>query len=132
LEFGITNTGRSSSKLQLVEIQVVFEKEIGKMILFENIIVHLSLSEEADTGSGGDRLARNSLTEWNRKGSASSPILFFYSNCLCLKKRFVSIETTERKIQLLTRKKVNTERDKTKCVRDLKRQKAEQNFKDNL
>jgi hypothetical protein len=87
------------------------------MSLFGNIIVHLSLSDEVDTGSGGDRPARNSLTNGNRKGNASSPILCFYSNCLCLKKRIVSIETTERKIQVLTRKMVNIFQDKTDCVR---------------
>jgi hypothetical protein len=65
------------------------------MILFENIIVHLPLSDEADTGSGGDRPWRNNLTNGNRTGSASSPILFFYSNCSCLKKRFASVEARE-------------------------------------
>jgi hypothetical protein len=82
------------------------------MILFENIIVHLPMSDEADTGSGGDRPAKNILTKWNGTGSESSPNLFFYSNCLCLRKRF-ALKKQERKVQLLTRKMVNTERDKT-------------------
>jgi hypothetical protein len=84
-------------------------------MLIANKFVHLPTSDEADTGSGGDRPARNNLTKWNGTGSASSPNLFFYSNCLCLRKRFV-LKKQESKGQLLTRKKVNTERDKTYLI----------------
>ena len=74
----------------------------------------LPLSDEADTGSGGDQPARNNLTDWNGQGrNAISPNPFSHSNRLCLKKRFVSIETRRDSKQVLTRKKVNIFRDKT-------------------
>ena len=51
-------------------------------------IVSLSLSDESDTGSGGDRPTRNSLTEWNvEKEDKISSAHFSYSGRLCLKKR---------------------------------------------
>jgi len=56
-------------------------------------IVSLFLSDEAEPGSGGDQPARNNLTNWNGRGkniTSSNP--FSHSNCLCLKKRFASIE----------------------------------------
>ena len=89
------------------------------MILIENMFVHLPMSDEADTGSGGDRPARNNLTDWIGTGgkytiSPASNFLSSQSNRPCLKKRFV-LKKQESKVQLLTRKKVNTERDKTEC-----------------
>ena len=48
-------------------------------------------------------------------GDITSPNPFSHSNCLCLKKRFASIEAKKRrrKQQVLTRKKVNVFGDKT-------------------
>jgi hypothetical protein len=43
------------------------------MNLFENIIVHLPMSDEADTGSGGDRPARNNLIGKNGTGGTKLP-----------------------------------------------------------
>ena len=39
--------------------------------------VSLSLSDEAYTGSGGDRPVRNNLTEWNGKGGHNFLLPFF-------------------------------------------------------
>ena len=62
------------------------------MVNYKNI-VSLFVSEEVETGSGGDRPVRNNLTEWNGKRGGKSPRTpFFYSSRLCLKKRFASIE----------------------------------------
>jgi hypothetical protein len=60
-------------------------------------VVSLRLSDEADTGSGGDRPDRNSLTDWiGTRGkytiSPESNFLSSQSNRLCLKKRFASVE----------------------------------------
>ena len=83
-----------------------------RSVNYQNI-VSLYLSDEADTGSGGDRPARNSQTDRNGKGGQTkSPKPFSCSGRLCLKKRFASIEA-RRKQQVLTRKKVNVFRDKT-------------------
>jgi hypothetical protein len=51
-------------------------------------VVSLSLSGEADTGSGGDRPVRNTLTEWNGKRGKNtiSPILFFLFQSIMPKK----------------------------------------------
>ena len=53
------------------------------MLIIENHknVLPLSLSEEADTGSGGDQPARNNLTDWNGKGERKfpNPILLFQS-----------------------------------------------------
>ena len=77
-------------------------------------VLSLSLSDEADTGSGGDQPARNILTEWNGQGrNTISPKPFSHSNRLCLKKRIVSVETSRDSKQVLTRKKVNIFQDKT-------------------
>ena len=77
-------------------------------------VLPLFPSDEADTGSGGDQPARNNLTDWNGQGrNEISPNPFSHSNRLCLKKRFVSIETRRDSKQVLTRKKVNIFRDKT-------------------
>ena len=77
-------------------------------------IVSLFLSDEADTGTGGDQPARNNLTEWNgKRGGKISRHPFFYSSRLCLKKRFASIEARKQQ-QVLTRKKVNVFWDKTR------------------
>jgi len=73
----------------------------------------LSLSDEADTGSGGDQPARNNLTECNGKGERKFPNPNFLLQSLMPKKRFVSIETTGDIKQVLTRKKVNIFWDKT-------------------
>ena len=40
-------------------------------------IVSLFLSDEADTGTGGDQPARNNLTEWNEKGEVKFPDIHF-------------------------------------------------------
>jgi hypothetical protein len=54
-------------------------------------IVFLHLSDEADTGSGGDQPARNILTGWNRMGRQNilppSQKHFPRSSPLCLRKR---------------------------------------------
>ena len=53
------------------------------MLIIENHknVVPLSLSEEADIGSGGNQPARNNLTDWNGKGERKfpNPILLFQS-----------------------------------------------------
>jgi len=87
------------------------------MFSIENykIVVSLFPSDEADTGSGGDQPARNNLTDWNGLGrNAISPNPFSHSKRLCLRKRFVSVETRRDRKQVLTRKKVNIFWDKTK------------------
>ena len=40
-------------------------------------VVPLSLSDEAESGSGGDQPERNSLTNWNGKRGAKVPQSFF-------------------------------------------------------
>jgi hypothetical protein len=69
-------------------------------------VVSLSLSDEAETGSGGDRPVRNSLTERNGKGGGKVPLLlFFYSGRLCLKKRMASIEAKRNITTIINTKK---------------------------
>ena len=45
------------------------------MLSVENYkkVLPLPLSDEAETGSGGDQPARNSLTNWNGKRGAKVP-----------------------------------------------------------
>jgi len=58
---------------------------------YQNFIF-LPSSDEAEAGSGGDQPARNNLTDRNRKmGKFYSPVLFFYFNRRCLKKRTENI-----------------------------------------
>ena len=58
-------------------------------------VVPLSLSDEAESGSGGDQPERNSLTNWNGKRGAKVPQSFSHSNCICLRKRIFSQEKRE-------------------------------------
>jgi hypothetical protein len=60
---------------------------------YQNVLF-LPLSDEADTGSGGDQPARNSLKGRNGKWGRNIPhnFLFFHSSHLCLKKRIASLE----------------------------------------
>jgi hypothetical protein len=72
-------------------------------------IVSLRLSDEADTGSGGDQPARNNLTDWiGTRGkytiSPESNFLSSQSNRPCLRKRFAS-KRSKREITIINPKK---------------------------
>jgi len=88
-------------------------------------VVSLSLSDEAEPGSGGDRPVRNTLTKRNGKWGVKSPrIPFFYSGCLCLKKRIASIEAKRKTTSINPKKGQHISgQDKVQC--DLEAKKTE-------
>gem|GEM_PF-6979494 len=49
-------------------------------------VVPLSMSDEVEAGSGGDRPVRNNLTEWNGKGGQNFLLPFFLFQSLMPKK----------------------------------------------
>jgi len=77
------------------------------MISIENYqkVVSLSLSDEADTGSGGDRPARNSLTDWNGKGGQNILLPFFLFQSLMPKKTHCFDRNKSEKITIINLKK---------------------------
>ena len=53
----------------------------------------LTVSVQAETGSGGDQPFRNNLTDWNGQWDPKSPLLHLdRSGSICLRKRFASVE----------------------------------------
>jgi hypothetical protein len=80
-------------------------------------VVSLSLSAEAEAGSGGDQPVRNKLIEWNGEGGYIPRFHLSHFNRICLKKRIRKkkknmCQNTKNK-QLLTWKKVNIFQDMT-------------------
>jgi hypothetical protein len=73
---------------------------------FKNV-VFLPLSDEAETGSGGDQPARNTLTKRNGKqGAKYSPTTFlFHFSRLCLRKRMTSLESKKNDKNNVTKNK---------------------------
>jgi hypothetical protein len=68
-------------------------------------VVSLSLSAEADTGSGGDRPARNSLTKRNGKGGQNIPQSSFLFWLLMPKKTHCFDRNKKEKITIINPKK---------------------------
>jgi len=89
------------------------------MLSVENYkkVLPLPLSEEADTGSGGDQPARNILTECNGKGERKFPNPFFLLQSLMPKKTHCFDRNKRKKKQVLIRKRVNLFQDKTTACR---------------
>ena len=85
------------------------------MLSVENYkkVLPLSLSDEADTGSGGDQPARNNLTDWNGKGERKFPNPIFLFQLLMPKKTHCFDRNKGEKKQVLIRKRVNLFQDKT-------------------
>jgi len=68
-------------------------------------VVSLYLSEEADTGSGGDHPARNILTDWNGQGRIQFPQSIFPFQSFMPKKTHCFGRSKREKITIINTKK---------------------------